>query len=133
MIDIEASVRALLAGNAAVTTLAGDRILAAPQPFRDYSVEAGPLVLFGVRGGQTDYSKKLLRPSIQFRCYASTEAMARRLDRAVYDSLNRLPEAGCGGAVASAAVESFGSLLHEPETEWPYVLSFWRLLMFNAA
>jgi hypothetical protein len=131
VIDIEASIRAQLVADAAVAALAGDRIEAATTPHRGYSVSDGPLVLFGVRGGQTDYARVLLMPSLQFRCYAATETLARALDRAVYDCLTHQGQR-CNG-IASADVESLGSLLHEPTTEWPFVLSFWKFRMFNTA
>jgi hypothetical protein len=84
-------------------------------------------LLFATRGGGQEYSSRVLDPSYQFRAYASTEAAARQVDRVLFDVLNDAKAAG----ILSARLESFPVLLMEPETGWPFALSFYRLMMTN--
>lgn len=127
MIDADAVLRVYLAGKADLTALVGARLYASAELPAGYNVSQGPALLFATRGGGQEYSSRVLDPSYQFRAYAATEAAARQVDRVLFDVLNDAKAAG----ILSARLESFPVLLMEPETEWPFVLSFYRLMMTN--
>jgi len=125
--DVDAVVREFLASQTVLTNYTDDRIYASVDMPAGYTPEDGPAVLFGVRGGGQDYSSKVLEPSYQFRTYAKTERQAREVDRALYTALNDQKF----GLVKSAVMETMAQLLAEPETGWPVMLTFYRLLVGN--
>jgi hypothetical protein len=128
VLDILFSLRNYLIVQDPIDFLAGDRIYAGPFLPREYIPEQGPALLFSIRGGGQDYSSQVLNPSIQFRSYALNLEEAMGLDRALYDSLN---DRCCCEEIKMARLETLGQPLHESQTGWPYVLSFWRILFNN--
>lgn len=127
MRDTDAALTQFLLSQPSLTTVAGRRIHASMSWPKGYAPEQGPLLLFNVRGGGQDYTSLVLQPSYQFRSFGLTEAEARRLDRALYDALN---DAQCF-PIKMARLESIGQLFEEPDTRWPFVLSFYRIAFSN--
>lgn len=148
MIDLDAVIRAYLAGAPAPTTTAGkpgysgqlvtaivgERIYAGtslptgynPTPERGND-DSGPAILFTVRGGPPQGQQRavLLFPIVQIRCYGEDEGIARVLDRAVFDSLHDAKTA----AIRNAWLSIIGQLGREPDPRgWPYVLSTYRMI-----
>ena len=85
----------------------------------------GDCITFKVRGGDSDYEDALLRPSVQFKCYGSSEVEANACYRALYDALHN----GSGEHVLHAEVETIGQTLEEPETGWYFVLSYFSVTL----
>ena len=128
MTDVEAVLRAYLVTVTALTALVGQRVYASVDLPAGYTpVGNGSALLFGVRGGDQAYSSHQLQPSVQFRCYAETEAKARLVAQALYDALNDQHAAG----IKYARMETLPQLLREPEVDWPYCLGFFRVWMDN--
>lgn len=127
MTDVEAVVREYLASAAGLTAYTGERIYASRSLPAGYKPTDGPAVLFGIRGGGQDYTGYVLMPSLQFRCYATTQGLARATDRALYGALHELSARG----IKWARMTGMGQVLAEPETLWWYVLSFWDLWLGN--
>lgn len=127
MIDIDATIHAYLIQQAGLTVLAGPRIFASLYLPKGYKPADGPALLFSPRGGAVDYSSLVLNPSYQFRSYGKTLASARELDRALFDALNDVSYCD----IKSARMEAIGQPLQEPDTGWPFVLSFYRIFIGN--
>lgn len=126
MIDVSAQVRAYLVSVPQLAALVGSRIYAERDvPPSGYRPSQGGAIVFKVRGGLPDYSESQLNPSLQFKCYGIDEAAAGAVYRALYESLRRK----ANGYFKSAQVEVLGQTLREPQTEWVYVLAFWRFWM----
>lgn len=128
MIDCDAALRSYLAGQANLVALAGARIYASPDSPPGVTPALGSILLFNARGGQQDYSSKVLSPSYQFRSIAATEEAASDLNRALYDALN---DQRPGHPMLYARLEGFPVLLIDPETLWPFVLSFYIVIFSN--
>lgn len=127
MIDIEATVRARLVANVALAALTGPRIYASVTLPAGYQPSLGPAVIFNVNGGSPDYAP-VLRPTLMFRSYGLTEAIARQTDRAVFDALHDYR----GGAVMSVRNDVLGQLLAESDTQWRFVLSYYKAMLLNS-
>jgi hypothetical protein len=129
MTNVESVIRAYLASVSAITALVGTRIYASQNLPAGYKVSIGPAILLAPRGGGQDYSSKVLTPSVQFRCYAATETLARQVSSALYAALN--DHAGGGFKYARLDEGTYPTLLSEPDTNWPYMLSFYQFSMAN--
>lgn len=129
MIDIDAKIRALLVSKPAITAIFGNRVYAARSLPVGYMPDQGPALLFNVRGGGQEYSSQAYAPSVQIRVYAATEGAARQASRAVYDAINDVQARG----FAYIRMESgtLPTLLDEPVTNWPYVLSYYTFNTLN--
>lgn len=128
MVDADESVRRHLAGNAEVIGLFGQRLFAGSNLPSGIRIEDGPALLFSARGGSQSFSSKHHEPSFQFRAYAKNEALARQASRVLYDALNDKPSR----EIKSARLEGYPALLREPETQWPFMLSFYRVGLANS-
>jgi len=140
--DALATVRTYLATIAGITAITGTgkRLVAGPNLPAGYKPQDGSALLFNVRSGSQDYTSGMLNPSIQFRSYGGFDegervmqgnAAAWALDQALYDGVNdKTYEAG---NIAFFRLEdgTFPVLLNEPGTDWPYVLSFYRVHIRN--
>lgn len=122
MIDVEAEVRKLLGTLAGVTAAFGTRVYFGRSLPPGYRVEQGAALLGMLRGGGQEYHSKLWRASVQFRCYAASESAARAAARALYDDLNDTQARGM--AYIRMEDGTLPTLLNEPGTNWPYVLSY---------
>lgn len=128
MIDVEATILEYLKTQPGLTALTNDRIHASLYFPKEYKPAEGQGLLFNVRGGDQDYTSLVLRPSVQFRSYGATPALARELDLALYGVLN--DKSYC--QIKIARLESIGQPLQDPATRWPYVLTFYRFFISNS-
>jgi len=129
MIDIEANIRALLSTLPKITAVFGARVYAARSLPPGYRPEAGPGLLFTIRGGGQEFHSQFYRPSIQCRVYAANEAQARNASGKLYDALNDTQARGF--AWIRMEDGTLPVLLNEPATGWPYVLSFFSFQVQN--
>lgn len=127
MVDTDAALTTFLLARPGLTAVANRRIYASLYLPKGYKPDDGPALLYSARGGGQDYSSLVLSPSYQFRSFGPTQAEARRLDRALYDELN---DAQCY-PIKIARLETIGQLFEEPDTGWPFVLSFYRINFSN--
>lgn len=126
MIDPHTVIRDYLLLDADLVGLVGNRVYAGRDvPPVGYAPGDGPCVTFRVRGGEPDYDDALLNPSVQFKCYAPDEPSSYEVYRALYDHLHNGQAAG----IAHAESEVLGQLLEEPETDWHFVLAYFRVML----
>jgi len=131
VLDILSAIRSYLADQAGLmahTGNAGERIYAGPDLPPEYSPANGAGILFNLRGGGQDYTSLVLSPSIQFRTYGPTMKAAIAADRALYDALN---DAQCW-PIKIARLDVPGQPLSDPDTRWPFVLSFYTINLSNS-
>lgn len=126
MVDIEKTIRDYLL-TTTVYDLTGERVYAHTSLPAGYKPSDGAALLFAVRGGGQDYTSQVYAASVQFQAYAETAADCRALDRRLYERLNDAKS----GAILSARLEQLGQLLAEPQTEWPFVLSYYQIMVRN--
>jgi hypothetical protein len=126
MVDIDATLRAKLVSNNALVALVGARIYAAERLPAGYKPSDGPAVLFKTNSGTADYGPTL-RPTIQVRCYGLDESTARATDQLVFDALHEMRS----GNVLMVELDVLGQMLADPETDWRFVLSYYRAQIVN--
>lgn len=131
MLDVHDIIRDYLLTQSGVTDLVGTHIYAGRDvPPETYALDDdGPCVTFRVRGGNEDYEGALLTPSVQFKCYGATDYEANEVYRAVDDALHVQHDATTG--ILHAEREVMGQPLEEPQTEWPYTLAFYLVMVRN--
>ena len=113
-----------------VTTLTSTRIWAETDtPPPGYTPADGAAICFRRRGGDADVTQEggVLRDSYQFKIYGPTPLAANAAYRALFDGLHL----GGGVGLISAALEAAGQTLREPETDWPFVLTFFECFFIN--
>ncbi len=127
MVDLHKVLRDFLLAKAELVELVGERVWAGRNvpPIGYKPVGDGPCVVFRVRGGGVAYDDGLLLPSVQVKCYGADELAAWGVYRVLFDVLQN----GAGSGVLHAEAEGLGELLEEPETEWHFALSFWRVVI----
>ena len=126
MIDAHKVIREFLLDNAALVALAAERVYAGRDvPPVGYKPDDGACVVFKLRGGRPDYGDALLDPSVQFKCYGATEALAYQVYRAVYDAVHN----GTGAGVLHAESETLGQVLSEPDTGWYFALAYFTFML----
>lgn len=124
MIDVNAVIRSYLITSTDLLALVGSRVYAGRDvPPPGYTPGDGDCVTFRVRGGSPDYDDALLNPSVQIKCYSTSELGAWTLYRTLYDHLHN----GRGASILHAESETLGQLLEEPDTEWVFVLAFFLI------
>jgi hypothetical protein len=128
MTDVEAVILEYLKSQPGLTVLTEDRIHASLYFPKGYKPADGQGLLFNIRGGDPDYTSLVLRPSVQFRSFGLTPALARELDLALYDVLN--DKSYC--QIKIARLEAIGQPLQDPAKSWPYVLSYYRFYISNS-
>lgn len=134
MIDIPLLLRTDLLADPAISALVGDRIWASrTSPMRGWSPQDGHAICVSIRGGsQLNYVGNDLNVSVQVQCYGSTEFEANRLYRAVFDRLHVIDTSIADrGPICHTEVELMGQPLEEQETEWPFVLGFFKTIIRN--
>ena len=130
MIDVNAIVRAFLLTDATLKGLVESRLYAGksvpPERYKpkDKDGNSQPCICFQIRGGSPDYDDALLKPSIQFKCYAATPLAAGALYRALVDALHNASSAD----ILYAEQETLGADLREPATGWPFVLTHFLIM-----
>lgn len=128
MIDAKNVVHSYLRAQSALTAIVGSRIYHERLP-EDFTIAQA--VVFSRRGGVTNpYSPDLLEPSFQFKCYGSTAEDAEEVYRALYDALQGIENQTVGSdEILSAIEEVQGQDLRDPETDWPFVLTFFQFMV----
>ena len=126
MIDAHAIIRDWILDQPAVTALTASRVYAGEDvPPPGYKPGEGDALVFRVRGGLADYDDALLVPSVQVKCYSETPKGTDTLYRAFYDACHLARSA----AILHAEAEVLGQQLREPDTLWPFNLSYWIFLL----
>lgn len=128
MVDVHAVVLTYLLSVTALTDLAGTRIWPGVDLEEGYDPGDGPAILFNRRGGPVAYHNATLEASMQYQCYAATMPEADEVDRALADALNDKAAIG----IRQSRLEVQGQPLRDPDTGWPYVLSFYRHWIVNS-
>lgn len=130
MIDDLAVLRAFLAANSGLTALVGDRIYAGRrEPPLGYSPADGTAICITRRGGSgTGESAHKLGTSFQIRVWGGGGDVNAQIYNAnqAYKALNEALEFKKSGDILGAQEEGRGQTLTDPETEWPFVLCFFR-------
>jgi len=129
-VDFDAALRAWLEAEAELTALTGTRIYAGVKLPEGYKPADGSALLFTQRPSGEDYSRKVLYASYQFLCYGAgqeqdAEAAARTLARTL---CGLLAAARPNSAFMSANMETSPALLEDPDTGWPYTVTFWNMI-----
>ena len=133
MTDLEAVLYTYLASVTALTatlgTFEGSKCLYASNDLPEgYTPqEHGSACIFKIRGGEESFSSKQLAPSVQFRCYAESEAKARTVVYALFDAVNDHRAAG----IKWCRAETLPQIIIEPDVGWPYGLLYSRFWMDN--
>lgn len=126
MVDVHAAILAFLEDDATLVAAAPGGIFAARDvPPPGYKPDDGAAITFRVRGGTPDYDDATLMPSVQFKCYGASELAAWTCYRTLYDTLHN----GVSATIARGISEVLGQPLEEPDTDWPFVLAFFRVLI----
>lgn len=123
MIDVLSTLRTYIAAKSSVAALTGQRIYAGvvyPPP--EY-VAGQYAICFNARGGALGYDRRLLSESFTFKCYGADEQSAMALYRTLVDAIDDTQ----GGAIRHCELEVTGYPLLEPDTDWPFVLTFFRV------
>lgn len=124
MIDAPAVIRTYLLTQMALTTLTSTRVWSERStPVAGYKPADGGAVAFKIRGGTTIYSGQAASPSVQFKCYGADELTANAVYRGLFDALNNKQ----GSGVKAAYIDVLGQSLTEPDTGWPFVLTFYTV------
>ena len=129
MTDLHEVIRSyLLSATKALTDLVGTRVYAGRDvPPKTYAMSDGACLVFKVRGGNGDYEDAVYSPSVQFKSYGSSEYEAGRVDAALADALHLATSTD----ILHAQREGFGTPLEEPDTDWPFVLSYYLIMVRN--
>lgn len=123
MIDTLSTLRDFLTQQSALTALTGQRIYAGvvyPPP--DYT-PGQYAICFNARGGGLTYDRQLLGESFTFKCYGPDDPSSMALYRTLADVLDD----NHGGKIRHAELETSGYPLREPDTAWPFVLTYFRV------
>ncbi len=128
MVDAPKAILDYLLAQANLTNVVERRIYAeVDSPPAGYTPTDGPAICLKTRGGTQDYESAVLLPSVQFKCYGESEAVANEGYQALCDALNDKSSY----AIKRAQFETLGQTLREPETGWIYVLVFFRIMVTN--
>lgn len=131
MIDVHTVMYNLLAtSGTGLYTLCGTRLYVPHVPTSFVNSQAA--LEFSRRSGSSQREHELLYPSIQFKCYGGSANFsdAEAVYRALCDVLRNLNNRSItGGVILQTQEEVMGQSLIDPDQGWPFVLSFWRLIM----
>lgn len=133
MINLLKELRDVVVADATVNAATGGNVYAGlDYPPPGVLPSASQPLCFKVRGGGIDFSAKVLYPSIQFKSYGTQKGVAGvesaiTLDRALFDAIDSF----VGYPIRSINMEQMGQSLFETDTEWPFVLSFYQLMVLN--
>lgn len=110
------------AGMSGISIYAGE-----DEPPAGYEPGDGAAIVFKTRGGEDDDVRAVMKPSLQFKCYGSTPAVAmqtaHKLHAALVDAKNK--------NIMAAERESMPVTLREPETDWPYALVYYSMMVID--
>ena len=126
MIDVLDAIRDFLVSRPNVAVLVGNRVYAGRAvPPVGYKPSDGQAIAFNVRGGNMSYDDDHIVASAQFKCYGSTELLANQLYHTLVDDVHNKHDS----TVRWAILEILGHTLEEPDTEWPYVLTYFTFVV----
>jgi hypothetical protein len=126
LLDVERTWREWMVSQPGVTALTGARVYAGRDvPPVGYRITDGACVVSKARPGRVGYEGALYSVSFQVKAYGATEAAAMALYRAMYDAL----EGSTSARILHVELEGPGMPMEEPETLWPFVLSYWTVMM----
>lgn len=131
MIDVGAVLTPLLAADAAIAAQVGSRVWGGlDAPVVGYTPSVGAAIVFRVRGGSLTGEQRsvLVEPSVQFKIYGATDLVADATYRALADFFARSP---LPWPLRAAVAESLGMPLNEPDLDWPFILTYYRLVFAN--
>lgn len=132
MIDIPLIIRTDLLADTAISNLVDTRLWSErTTPAKGYSPNDGHALCVAVRGGTTPYYRFDNNVSLQVKCYGVNEVAAQTLYRAVYDRLHFTTSADARPPILNAECEVLGQTLEEPDTDWPFVIGFFSLMIRN--
>lgn len=123
MIDAPKVLLDFLLDQADLTDIVGARIWAemdVPPQAAHYKPSDGGAIVFKRSGGNLDYSRVLLSPRWQFKCYGETTVVANTVYRKLVDVLDDRS----GPGFYKAMLDVDGQTLTEPSTGWIFTLCF---------
>lgn len=127
-VDLLDVVRDYLLADGTIAGLVSTRVYAGRDvPPSGYAISDGPALTVRVRGGRMAYDDPLYVASVQTKCYGGTALAADTLYRAVFDRLHN----GRNGNILHAEIEMLGQQLEEPDTEWPFTLAYFMVMIRN--
>ena len=105
------------------------RIYGPPGLPADFTIQ--PAVSFFTSGGNSDlYVTELRSPSKTIKCWGSTPVEARQVYRALYQVLQGIERVTVeSNIILCAEQEVEGQDLIDPDTDWPFVLTFFKVMM----
>ena len=134
MIDPNQAVINWLLENASITDLVGQNVVAPLLPKGFSAMEGNKCIVVRTRGGNTHPEiPEMIRPSMEVECWAYDPDVAKQIYAAVHDIMCDATEVDLGGAgvVVTSQEEVFGQDIWDPETQWPYVFSVYRIQFRN--
>jgi len=97
------------------------------EPPAGYKPANGAAIVFRTRGGEDDDVRAVMTASIQCKCYGATPALAmgtaHKLHAALVDAKS--------SKILAAERETMPMPLREPETDWPYALVFYSVMVID--
>lgn len=124
MIDAGVAIRTSLLTQTTLTSVISTRLWSESNtPGDGYIPAQGGGIAFKVRGGGTMYHNGLINPSVQFKCYGDGLVAANTVYRALFDTLHDK----AFGSIRGAYCEILGQTAIEPELQWPYVLTYFKI------
>jgi hypothetical protein len=131
--DYVLGLRAFLLGTGDVIALVQERIFAPEVPQGEADDMPRKCAVLRPAGGGILTSNSYMQlgdPRIDIFSYGETPYEADRVHRAVYGALKQMRRNVQGEALLHWAKPSTAGLpLRDPDTEWPYVLSSWQVLV----
>src|SRR5512136_1592905 len=94
-------------------------------PDASYQPADGIGICFKVRGGSDDDTNVIMDPSFQFKVYGADEVACRAAARTLHDNF----EGKANKDVMAVRRETQPVTLKEPETDWTYVLVFYKVMV----
>jgi len=140
MKDVHKTISEFLLAQTTLTAKVDNRIWVGSEPPSSYKPtgatdrkaykprDDGPAIVFKVRGGGLDYEDAVLSPSVQFKIYGRTAINADVVYRVLCDVLH----GGHDDEILNGELEMLGQLLYEPDTDWPYIMTAFRVMIRNS-
>ncbi len=124
------ALRAHLLSDAGILALAGVRVYAGELPKADATLMPRYALVASLAGGGGPASDvPIMRVTIDVTCYGATGLQATTLYLAAREALRTLRRELVSESLLHSAVELSGPLeLRDPDTEWPFTFSSWRVV-----
>ena len=111
-----------------VAAIVANRVWPGPDLPEGYTPDAGPAILFVVRGGGFDYTRRILNPSLYVRMYGKDDATCIDLWRVCCEAWM---DRGNGVTRIRPDSTAMPRLLRTQETQWLFALSGWTFYIKN--